>query len=264
VLAAEAPYQSLADLDLERLIFIVLASLRAAEDHIWALREDPGYYAENVYGAKDHCKELLTDEYGRRHPTLDPSEVHKLWHRCEGTTIIHPYFMLEVWAKLDEQLIDLKRLKAKYEGSFTIMDTLPKEYAMAFYKLRYHLDEFSKISMAGINTTFSASRPMRQYICLECPPDIRDDILMNRPSNPITLPGVRKLHWLINGWPFDKKQVMFLKLEYLVDKLQRLLETDGDAASHISSVVQEHISDLGVISQCMRQIDLYQPWAARF
>jgi hypothetical protein len=135
---------------------------------------------------------------------------------------------------------------------------------MSFYRLRYHLDEFVHMPIDTLNTSFSASPPMRQYICLEFPLDIHDDKVIARPNHPITLPGVRELHWLMNEWLFDKKQIVFIKLENLVDKLQRLIETDGDAKSHVSSFVEGHIFDLGIMSQCMKQIDLYQPWAAGF
>lgn len=46
--AAEAPYRLPASLNLTRLKAIVAAKRSAAEDHIWSLREDPGYFADVV------------------------------------------------------------------------------------------------------------------------------------------------------------------------------------------------------------------------
>lgn len=49
-----------------------------------------------------------------------------------------------------------------------------------------------------------------------------------------------------------------------MDELERLANSNNDAAQAISSTIEGHLSDLGIISQCLRQIDLYQPWAAGF
>jgi hypothetical protein len=47
-MAAEAPYRLPASLDSTRLQAIVAAKRSEAECHIWALREDPGYFADAV------------------------------------------------------------------------------------------------------------------------------------------------------------------------------------------------------------------------
>jgi hypothetical protein len=47
----EAPYRVTALLDIGSLRALVLAHRNEAEDHIWLLREDPGYFAEVVFEA---------------------------------------------------------------------------------------------------------------------------------------------------------------------------------------------------------------------
>jgi len=47
-LAKEAPYRLPAQLDINRLKAIFAAKLAASVDHVWALREDPGYFQDAV------------------------------------------------------------------------------------------------------------------------------------------------------------------------------------------------------------------------
>jgi len=63
---------------------------------------------------------------------------------------------------------------------------------------------------------------------------------------------------------FDKHQLLFAGLNILMDELERLMEDDPKVKELISPWVADHISDLSVLSQCLHQIELYQPWAATF
>jgi hypothetical protein len=72
VTAMESPYRLPANIDFAHLEAIVGAQLSAAQDHLWTLREDPGYFADTVLEHKDHRHELSLDTKGKRHPLLDP------------------------------------------------------------------------------------------------------------------------------------------------------------------------------------------------
>ena len=70
ITAAEAPYRLPAHLDLKSLASLVEGKLSAAEDHVWALREDPSYYADTVLELREHRQECLPDTSGRVHPVF--------------------------------------------------------------------------------------------------------------------------------------------------------------------------------------------------
>ena len=72
-MSAEAPYRVPASVDFQRLEAIIDGKASAAKDHIWALREDPGYFAAFVAELSVHRLERVLDENGRRHPDLDTS-----------------------------------------------------------------------------------------------------------------------------------------------------------------------------------------------
>jgi hypothetical protein len=65
-----------------------------AEDHIWLLREDPGYFAEVVAEAKDHQPELLPGAtYGVLH---ENSREDALWARILRSVATDAYVELAV------------------------------------------------------------------------------------------------------------------------------------------------------------------------
>ncbi|PCH02639.1 Hypothetical protein PENO1_036920 [Penicillium occitanis (nom. inval.)] len=59
--AADAPYRLPAGLDLDSIITIIDGKRSASEDHLLALREDPGYFAGVVNAYKEHRQEILLD-----------------------------------------------------------------------------------------------------------------------------------------------------------------------------------------------------------
>jgi hypothetical protein len=59
MMAVEAPYRVPAQLDLCRIESLLAARASAAEDHLWALREDPDYFAKTLFEVKEHRQEML-------------------------------------------------------------------------------------------------------------------------------------------------------------------------------------------------------------
>lgn len=69
-LAADTPYRLPAHLDFRHLCSLASARSSAAKDHIYALREDPGYFSSVIGDYSEHRQETLLDTNGRRHPVL--------------------------------------------------------------------------------------------------------------------------------------------------------------------------------------------------
>ena len=55
-------------MDFVRLKSLLTAKRAAAEDHIWTLREDPGYFRDVVLDYSEHQSDRLLSEDGRPHP----------------------------------------------------------------------------------------------------------------------------------------------------------------------------------------------------
>lgn len=100
---AEAPYRVPAELNLQRLESIIQAKLSDAEDHVWTLREDPGYFAFTLQENKDHRQEMMVDTKGKRHPLLaTPTQEHVFWGRIIQNSIVAALAEIEIWGILLE------------------------------------------------------------------------------------------------------------------------------------------------------------------
>jgi hypothetical protein len=91
VMAAEAPYRVPARLDLDRIHSLLQAQASAAEDHLWSLRENPGYFASMVLDAKEHRQEMIKDWHENAHPILNPSRQHTLLARILSSVAFEAY-----------------------------------------------------------------------------------------------------------------------------------------------------------------------------
>ncbi|OAA59576.1 hypothetical protein SPI_05774 [Niveomyces insectorum RCEF 264] len=218
VLAAEAPYRLPAKLDLGRIVSLLDARASAAADHVWALREDPSYFADRLLEARDHRLESLKDTDNKDHPTTAPLRQHILWARVIGSVVTEAYLPHEVFAELLVQARELQALQQQYAASIAPDKPLPEEYLAAILR-------------------FYAREP---------------------PPNPTTskIVAVAK--------PGDEKPLFFLGLANVIDELERLLAVERPAKDFVSAYVASVVGDLSILSQCLHQLDLYQPWANGF
>lgn len=70
-LSMEAPYRAPAHLDFQRLQAIMSANLLSTTDHIWALREDPAYFASHFGDYSEHSLEALPDVTSKNDPSMN-------------------------------------------------------------------------------------------------------------------------------------------------------------------------------------------------
>ncbi|KAI9868436.1 MAG: hypothetical protein M1813_005880 [Trichoglossum hirsutum] len=261
--AAEAPYRLPASLDFNRLQAIVAAKRSAAECHIWALREDPGYFADAVLDQKDHRQELLPDTHGRPHPVLRPLSEGILWNRVIGNVISNSYLAFVLWDTLHQQIVGLQSAKEKYSRKILPEHDLPPDFLKAFLKFRYNLQRFSKAPIGLLKLDVPGSPPLRPFFVRQ--PQAPDTTIISAMTKP-DLPKDKsreRLLWIFSTL-WDEKRLELTGLHPLMDEIERLSENDPKAKELISSNIASTISDISVMSECLHQIELYQPWAATF
>jgi hypothetical protein len=133
-ISAEAPYRLPANLDLDRLRGMFAARLSAAEDHLWELREDPGYFADTVIDWSEHRNDRLLDTFGNPHPT--GPHTTQFWERVIRNVIADAYSGYETWSLLHRQVNSLCALKEKYNDVISYDRQLPDEYLVALLKFK--------------------------------------------------------------------------------------------------------------------------------
>lgn len=264
-MSAEAPYRLPKNIDLPRLESLLEAKKSAAEDHIWALREDPGYFAEAVLDYRDHRQETLKDTNGCSHPLMGVGREDVFWRRVIGNVLTNAHLGLEVWSELHTQVKELRRLQGRYEDQITADTDLPEEYLNALLRFRHYLNQALKVSIGQLKHCAYSSPPLRHLFVRLPPVDPSTPMIkiMRRPE--IKLERVEKeFIWLLQTLIEDGSTLFFVGLTNVVDELERLIQSDAKVRMLISAHIADIFSDLSVISEALRQLKIYQPWAQTF
>lgn len=167
VMAAEAPYRVPAKLDLSRVESLLTARASAAEDHLWALREDPEYFSRVILEAKDHRQEMLKDTAGGSHPVFRHGQQDIIWSRIICRVVSKAYLEVEMFSELSIQARNLVLLEKKYAGQITPSEDLPEEYQSALIRFRYYVNQFVKEPLETLKHTAVASPPLRKLFSRE-------------------------------------------------------------------------------------------------
>lgn len=269
----EIAYHLPAKLDIRRLQNLIASKLAEAEDTLWALREDPSFFAmtlENVYQSRP---EQLRDTANRPHPLVATPE---------GRLKFMPYIVRFMWtiyvpavdrwgflhdmvsrlAELKEQLFD------KADPPIRPEDDLPPELSMAIYSLLTHLNSLTEDSLHHVLCRARPSPPLRDFYRRKL--DFNLKLAQNRP-----LASCADV--ILSGVPFPREVAYYtwvlgrmspskgdgVGLHDCVEELERI--NRSTAGHKLTSTLQAaELSDFTIVSECIRQLELFQPWAATF
>ena len=258
----QAPYHLPTKLDLRHIVSLLAAREDAAEDHLWLLREDPSYFAEWLLTSREHQQEHLKDINGETHPVLKPGRESILWTRVMGGVLTEAYLSLEVFAELRLQAEALCLLQQKYVSVISPSESLPEEYHFALVRFRHYLMQAAKGPLGQLKHTFVASPPMRKYFARQPAENLKD--IAVRKSDVKMGSAVSDILWPMRTLWEDGQSLFVARIPAVVDELNHLLQSEPSAQDLISSHIAGIIGDLSIISQCLRQLELYQPWANGF
>ncbi|PNP44481.1 hypothetical protein TGAMA5MH_03786 [Trichoderma gamsii] len=251
LMAAEAPYRVPAQLDFGRIESLLAAKTRAAEDHLWALREDPTYFRQHLLDAQEHRQELIKDTYDRPHPTLNPRRIHLFRARVVGNVLAEAYLELEFYSELYQQAQELGSLRRKYESKISQLDDLPREYMVALLTFRHFIVQTVKGHMGQLKQAVVASPPMRSFY-VRTPPTDETSSQMCIVSKGVKMTKIQgQLIYLLKTLWEDDRNLFLLRLSCVVDELGRLLLSKPTASNLISNNIASTISNIAIASQCL-------------
>ncbi|MCJ1332510.1 hypothetical protein MMC10_009203 [Thelotrema lepadinum] len=265
-IAAETPYTTPSALDVERLLSIIRAKLSAAEDHLWALREDPGFFAETIQCHMEHRVDLLeiVDENDKLHPPVleDPRLAGKSrstsLERAIEAVVQRAVGDLDTWKELERSISELLVMREHYEGVLKLGKDLPGDYSFAFHRLEHHLLEYATGKIARLTIAFYASPPLRHY-CFRRWENDRLVVGVNRLRATNKDSRVRmELSWMFKVIGSEGLPNVPI-LNTLINELGRRMEGDSEVRNLISGHVADLLSDLSVLLLCVRQIQLCHP-----
>lgn len=264
-MAAEAPYRVPAQLDLSLVESLLAAKASAAEDHLWALREDPDYFSRTLHEAKDHRQETLKDLNGNTHPLLSRDRSQFLWAHIIGSVVSKAYLDLELFTELSSQARKLVLLQRQYAEDISPARDLPEEYLEGLLRFRFYLTHGVAEPLSNLKYAVVASNPLRRYFARLPSPDAHSRNISIVFKSGFKVGKVEeRLIWLLGVLSEDDPFLISAGMSLIVDELERLLQSDPKVRDLFSSYVTTVIGDISIISQCLHQLDIYYPWARGF
>ncbi|KAK4445441.1 hypothetical protein QBC34DRAFT_413215 [Podospora aff. communis PSN243] len=262
VMAEEAPYRLPARIDFGAIASLLEAKASAARDRVWVLREDPGYFAECVSETREHRQEMLKDTEGQPHPVFSGGREQIFWARIAGTLVVQAYMDLEVFSELHRQASHLDALHTKYASQISPANDLPEELLTAILRFVHYLDSSCRHPIFRLRTTVPASPPMREFFARQPPPNATTTQILTMKKPRVRFNRIEsQLIWLLSTLWDDGGPLFLAGITNILDELERLIQAEPQAADRLSPKVMDHIGDLSIISQCLNQLNMYQPWA---
>jgi hypothetical protein len=261
MIALEAPYRIPAHLNFARLKAIASAERNAREDHLWALREDPGYFADAMQEASAHRQEMLLDTKGHEHPTLKEPGRPLFWNRVLGSVLVESHFGFATFNEIVRQINDLASLHARHYNRIKPEVGLPSDLFMAFQNLRFLLDAAKVDLIQTLRVGLFSSPPFRQF-CSREPQDPRTSVIRAMYWPPHQNHAVKRIMPFFDIL-FKDDQLRLYGLHTVTDEIGRLMQSDSDVNALISPWVANRLSSLTVVSECLHQLHLFKPWSRK-
>ncbi|RAK81302.1 uncharacterized protein BO72DRAFT_518830 [Aspergillus fijiensis CBS 313.89] len=249
LMAAEAPYRVPAQLDLSRIASLLAARTSAAEDHQWALREDPDYFASVVLDMAEHTPEMLKDLQGRDHPDLRGNRKNIIWARVLACVVCDAFLKVETFNELSQQARALVSLQHQYASQISPSQSLPEEFLTALLRFRHDLGKAVHDPLKLLRMTFRPSPPFRRFF-MRAPTSDSLSSQFKVEERPGVKPTAveKKLLWVL-GKAFDNGMVLVLAgVPLLMDELERLLDNEPGARGMITPFLAGVIGDLSILA----------------
>lgn len=261
--AVEAAYRPPSRLDMPRIQTLLVASASAAEDHLWALREDPDYFATIMFDQREHRYEVILDEFGKTHLALQPNHEDNLWSRIIKTVVQIAHTDFEWFTLLAQMAGDLVKLHQTHMTSITTEEALPEDFLCSLLIFRYVLIRVMQDQLAVLRAAAMASRPLRAFHMRKHDSDLSATETYVR-SLPVGGHTAQDVIWLLHRLWEDGDDISCTKFCAMMDQLEYLIQSVPEAKILITEHVSMLLGKLSVVAECLRQLELYQPWANSF
>ncbi|KAK0702821.1 hypothetical protein B0H67DRAFT_595155 [Lasiosphaeris hirsuta] len=265
VTATELPYRLPTRIDFGRMELLLEAKVSATRDHIWALREDPDYFGSWMADMKEHRQEVLKDTMGNIHPAFHLGGGTMVKARIIANLVVEAYGELEIFTELCRQAKELHLLYNQCAAQLSPTEDLPGDFLDRLLTFRHYLRQAVRGPLKMLRHNVVASPQIRKFFVREPPANATTShiTVMTRPGIKLTeVEG--HLIWLLRTLWEDDHTLFLADMPLVLDELERLLQANPQAAALVSARISEIIGEASIISQCLSQINQYQPWERGF
>lgn len=153
-------YQVPHAMDFDALRDLVEAKRGDCEDHIWALREDPGYLLETAISRCDHRQESVLDRKWEEHPFKC---TRILWDRILTNLVQETSQYLMSWTLTADYIERIAKLHEKHANRLAIDKPLPAELEKGLLSYREFITLALDVPKLQLCSAVPGSPELRSY-----------------------------------------------------------------------------------------------------
>lgn len=270
----EAAYSAPGRVDLHRLQLLVEAKASEEEDKLWDFREDPGRFTEGLKEFIAYQPACVPDLSGTQKLATsidgcgtEPGSNTKTTEDLFGIKFLLSNFKcVAFWSCLARDIASLVELKKKFfdNSKIELGDPLPEPFELSLHKIQFSLCLGIDLRLTSLLREAHASPPIRPYFRRASP-----DTIDNFVPNPGKIPPRHISDFLLFLYRLTRDDCFtsmghIAGVQSLLEQYDKFIHTDPDAHRAVSSYVAQDISYLSLLSECLRQTHLFEPWAATY
>lgn len=250
-LAEEGPYHVPHAMDFDVLLNLVEAKRGESEDHMWALREDPGYFLETAISCGEHRQESVLDKHGNQHPFKG---TRIFWDRILTNLVAEAYNYLMSWTIVRDQTQRIAELHQQHAHLISNDKPLPADLELELLAYKGFIELMIRTSLLQLVSAVPGSPELRSYWIRDV--DYPDpNVCYCKTRSPVLHDYLLMLFTIMQD--DDRRELM--GLQNIMDEIERHIRRDQKDKQRISPMVAKMISELALIGELERQLKLYQP-----
>ena len=241
----EAPYRVPQNMDLERMKTLISARRASAEDHIWMLREDPGYFMDTLREWKEHDRSMLN------HP------CPHCWAAVAAQMISDAYCYLMFWDQLDVLFKSMPTLDEQLKRANHRTLRLQAKDERRWAQILAVIDDMIEFPISTLSEGIPPAPRLRR-----CYTWFRG----GRPDDPLwsaKYSSMTEAEFRVNilfRSICSHEQRSLHGLNHLVQEVQYMLDKDAEANEVVDSWIIGHYSDLALLSELKLRVEGLMPW----
>ncbi len=245
----EAPYRTPQRFDFSRLQNIVYAKWAEAEDHLWALREDPTYFTETMHALEEHTDEVFRCKYNLSKSSSAP-RTPAFWEGVIRCMITIAYTEVVQSADLCFRVSNIVEIREKHGARIKQTEELPKDYLTAIALLEVQVRE--QITSRGLSlaeAVRSSAQLGKHFVVKPNLPGEDPDIFRLAARD---IPPNDYFLWVVVQL-VDPLEALSGNAGPLYE-LQRMMRADPKQKQRLTAFVAYAISALSIVFELKRQI----------
>ncbi|CAJ2514187.1 Uu.00g023060.m01.CDS01 [Anthostomella pinea] len=259
-LKLEAPYRLPEDMDLSGILSITAATLDEATEKIIAMREEPEFFGDTLDQVKDHRREMIGDGKGIPHPIVKlPAE--EFWESVVAEAVTSSLEDVWRWDAVHRLLTRLKDSWESFCGTDDPTSQLPSDFAKDVLVLHRLLTDHSEYLLRKFAGAIFASPPLRHHYVRTG--SVKQGII--EAVSDKSLEGDAAAHALVNivNYLIDDDIRSMVGLPAFIDELDHFRRREKGTKKLFSSLVDQYIEHLAILSKVHRQMDRLPRWVTQ-